>query len=328
MKAQTEKLLDYWRNLRFGDISLNTDEERIFLNLNQQMIHLCRTLPDSMQTGAMLFLMRYAGVAPGEPMEFFRNYPPPVWSILYHVSKADHASRDLSPDEYEHAVRAQAMAMYLHSLDDHLNDGDIPISHLMLLLRSQAWMVMKESIASFAAGIQRGSEVAENLISEYYSGICSDYEPESLDDYCSLFRKQITTGIIAPVLLSMKLSGKPSSTDTIRDSFEALSIAWRLLDDLNDIEVDALYSGHSAIYFMLPGEGRSIWDAMERKTSEGGRKKAMDDICRIIAENRIVDHTIDMICNELENAAEYAERGGLSGLAEQYRELGKPLQSG
>ena len=54
----------------------------------------------------------------------------------------------------------------------------------------------------------------------------------------------------------------------------------------------------------------------------------MDGICGIIAENRIVDYTIDMIRNELQNAAEYAERGGLSGLAEQYRELGKPLQAG
>jgi hypothetical protein len=328
MKNSKRDLLQYCKNLRFGAVALNRDEEFIYLELNQQMIHLCRSLPESVQTDAMLFLMRYAGIAPGEPMAFFRNYPAPIWSVIHHITKTGHASRDLSPDEYEHAVSAQAMAMCLHSLDDHLNDGDIPTSHLILLIRSQAWMIMKESIASFAVGTQGGSVIAENLIDEYYSGICSNHEPESLEDYCTLFRKQIATGIIVPALISMKLSDNTESTDNIRGSLEAFGIAWRLLDDLNDTGDDACQGIHSSVYFVLPEEERSIWDTMGRKTSEREREKFMAGICGIIAKNRVLDTIIDMICNELEKAEGYAKRDGLIGLAEQYQDLRKPLQSG
>jgi hypothetical protein len=328
MKNPKRDLLLYCKNIRFGAVTLNRDEEFIYQRLNQQMIHLCRSMPESAQTSVMLFMMRYAGIAPGEPMAFFRNYPAPVWSIIHHVSEKGKASRDLSPDEYEHAVRAHSMAMYLHSLDDHLNDGDIPTSHLMLLMRSQAWMIMNASISRFAAGIEDGTIIAEDLINEYYSGICSCYEPESLDDYCTLFRKQITTGLIIPMLLSIRLSSNSASIDNIRKSQEAFGIAWRLLDDLNDTGDDARQGIHSSVYFVLPEEGRTIWDKMGRKTPEREKYNAMDSIRKIIETNRVVDYIIDMICNELERAEGYADKDGLSGLAVQYRELVKPLQSG
>ncbi len=327
MKNSKRDLFLYCKNIRFGAVTLNQDEEFIYQRLNQQMIHLCRSMPKPVQTSVMLFMIRYAGIAPGESMAFFRNYPAPIWSIINHVSKTGHASRDLSPDEYEHAVRAQAMAMYLHSLDDHLNDGDIPTSHLMLLIRSQAWMIMNASISRLAAGIQDGMVIAEDLINEYYSGICTCHEPESLDDYCTLFRKQTTTGLIIPILLSIRLSGNSLSIDNIRNSMEAFCIAWRLLDDLNDIGDDARQGIHSSVYFVLTEEGRSIWDKMGRNSTVREKQNAMDKIRTIIETNRVVDYTIDMICNELKRAEGYAEKDGLSGLAVQYRELMKPLQS-
>jgi hypothetical protein len=328
MKNSKRDLLLYCKNIRFGAITLTQDEESIYQRLNQQMIHLCRSMPESVQTSVMLFMMRYAGIAPGESMAFFRNYPAPVWSIIHHLSKKGKASSDLSPDEYEHAVRAHSMAMYLHSLDDHLNDGDIPTSNLMLLMRSQAWMIMNASISRFAAGIKGGTMIAKDLINEYYSSICSCHEPESLDDYCTIFREQITTGLIIPMLLSIRLSGSLSSVENIRKSQEAFGIAWRLLDDLNDTGDDARQGIHSSVYFVLPEEGRAIWDEMGRKTSEREKYSAMNRIRKIIETNRVVDYIIDMICNELERAEGYAEKDGLRGLAVQYRELMKPLQSG
>jgi hypothetical protein len=326
MKNSKRDLLLYCKNIRFGAVTLNRDEEFIYQRLNQQMIHLCRSMPESVQTSVMLSMMRYAGITPGEPMAFFRNYPAPIWSIIHHVSKTGHESRDLSPDEYEHAVRAHAMAMYLHSLDDHLNDGDIPTSHLMLLIRSQAWIIMNASISRLAAGIKEGAVIAEDLIDEYYSGICSCHEPESLDDYCILFRKQITTGLIIPTLLSIRLSGNSTSIDNIRNSMEAFGIAWRLLDDLNDTGDDACQGIHSSVYFMLTEEGRSIWDKMGRKAPGVEKHNAMDRIRTIIETNRVVDYIIDMICNELAKAEGYAEEDGMSGLAGEYRELRKPLR--
>src|SRR4030042_93083 len=64
---------------------------------------------------------------------------------LSQYNSLDFGIINLSPEKRESnnsrinlhtALGGQALAMFLHSYDDHLNDGDIPASHLALLVRS------------------------------------------------------------------------------------------------------------------------------------------------------------------------------------------------
>jgi len=87
----------------------------------------------------------------------------------------------ISDDYVDSLLGCQAMAMLLHSLDDHLVDGDVPLSHMTLLIRSQAWLRMNECINRFCAGVQDGIETARGLIDDYYVGIMEVEVPSSLD---------------------------------------------------------------------------------------------------------------------------------------------------
>ncbi len=83
----TNEKLTYYKNLKFEPIELCEGEKNFYKKLNNQMIELCRSLPHSMQTEALLFIMNYAGIKMGENLDLFKNYVVPVWSILYWITE-------------------------------------------------------------------------------------------------------------------------------------------------------------------------------------------------------------------------------------------------
>jgi hypothetical protein len=56
----------------------------------------------------------------------------------------------LDEGDVTNAVTAQSMAMFLHSLDDHLVDGQVSVTPLTLFLRSQAWTIMTRAFCNLA----------------------------------------------------------------------------------------------------------------------------------------------------------------------------------
>ena len=70
--------------------------------------------------------MQYAGIHPGGEPDFFGNYYTPIWSIIYWLSHEEHLPIErLNTEDVASAVTAQSMAMFIHSLDDHLTDGQV-----------------------------------------------------------------------------------------------------------------------------------------------------------------------------------------------------------
>jgi len=273
-----------------------------------------------MQAQGILYVMSYAGIAIGDKLDLFRNYFAPAWSVIYWITKSELSKRKLTAQEYEQALCSHAMAMFLHSLDDHLNDGEMPASHLALLLRSQAWRLMNESIYSYIEGVPNGEKTADQFIDRYYSGISSNEEPDTLQKYCHLFRKQMATWTSVPVLTSMKLHGDKNFVKDIQTSYESFGIAWRLLDDVNDIESDIIKSVHSAVYLLLPEEGKKIWDLPEEN-------KDINKLCSIIIECRIVESIVESIIQELMLSAGTVENHRMHELAEEFRTLSYPLET-
>lgn len=123
---------------RFGAPALRDAALRVHALVNAAIPELCRALPPSQRTDAALFLMRYGSAMRDGAPDFFRNFHAPSYTVLAHVDSSPAAPRCSPRGSLERAAAAQAMAMLLHSLDDHLCDGELPPTQLSLLVRSDS----------------------------------------------------------------------------------------------------------------------------------------------------------------------------------------------
>jgi hypothetical protein len=325
MKNGIKDFLLNCENINFGKIDFLKRERSFCRRFNNEILYFCRSLPESTQTDSILFLMRYAGINLGDELNFFAGYYPPSWSILYWLSRdRKPPSMQLKKGDISNAVKAQSMAMLLHSLDDHLTDRQLPPSPLIILLRSQAWMIMNRAFFKMAKNLPGGTRKLEDFLSGYYSGLQVSRKPENLDTYCQHFRKQMGIGFIAPVLLSMKMNGKPNFILDIEMAYGSFGIAWRLLDDIKDIESDFKNGARSAIYFCLPKKLRTLWtdDAINRQAV--GSDFSVD-VFEYILKHHVIDKIRERITSELESASAKVEAYGLSGLANELKLLAQPL---
>ncbi len=274
----------------------------------------------------MLFLMRYAGVKIGDEPDFFANYYPPAWSILYWLNHDDVVSHTpLKKGDIRSAVAAQAMAMFLHSLDDHLVDGQVSVTPLTLLLRSQAWAIMNGAFCNLSQGVPSGEEIVQSFLGDYYSSNQDSEGLYSLDTYCSLFRRQMAIGMITPILLSMKLTRISDFAKDIEVAYGSFGIAWRLLDDIRDIGEDIQRGAESSVCLCLPEELRTQWKRGTSGTA-AAFETAMERILVHVLEQRIIDHLKERICTELDAAACTVEAYNMTGLAREFRCLADPLR--
>ena len=326
MKDRITDFLRYCKTIDFGRDELSKMENTFYRRFSNEIPSLCRSLPESVQTDSMLFLMRYSGLNLGDELDFFANYYPPTWSILYWLSRDSALSSRLERRDVTNAVTAQSMAMFLHSLDDHLTDGQVSVCPLSLLLRSQAWTIMNRAFGNLAEGVPSGEKTVGSFIDDYYSSIQDSKGPKSLDSYCDLFRRQMGIGMVAPILLSLKMTGISDFTRDIQVAYGSFGIAWRLLDDIRDISRDIEKGLSSAIYLCLPKKARIQWknNAIRNRAAA---KDSTNAIVNHVLEHSLIDKIKERICAELETAASIVEAYDLKGLALEFRCLAHPLRN-
>lgn len=327
MNGIIKDCLPHCKTADFGKCKLSKMEKTFYRRFSYEMVSLCRSLPKSVQTEATLFLMRYSGLNLGDELDFFANYYPPIWSMLYWLGH-DRAlpTEQLKDEDVTNAVSAQSMAMFLHCLDDHLTDRQVVASHLALLLRSEAWATMGRAWCDLAEGVPAGERTVRRFINEYYSSIHDSKGTGSLDSYCRLFRKQMATLMIAPTLLSMRMTGISDLRRDIEIAYGSFGIAWRLLDDIRDIAEDMDNGAHSAIYVCLPKELRTHWNG-DTTGSRAAVKDSTGAILDYVLEHCLVDKIKARICAELETAASIVETHGMTRLAREFRCLAHPLRN-
>ncbi len=327
MKDRITDFLLYCKTIDFGKGKLSKMEHTFYRRFSNEILSLCRSLPESVQTDAIRFLMRYFGANLGNEMDFFANYYSPSWSILYWLCRdCTVSTKRLKREDVGNAVTAQSMAMLLHSLDDHLTDRQVPVSPLTLLLRSQAWTIMNRAFRNLAEGVLSGEKTVRSFIDVYYSSIQNSKGPQCLDSYCGLSRRQMGIGMIAPILLSVKMAGISDFTKDIETAYGSFGVAWRLLDDIRDIGYDIEKGSRSAIYLCLPQKVRTQWN----NNAVRGRATAKDSTNAILShifENGLIDRIRERICAELEKAASIVEAHGLKGLSKEFKCLAQPLRN-
>ncbi|MCK4817830.1 class 1 isoprenoid biosynthesis enzyme, partial [bacterium] len=316
----------YCSEIEFGTVNLSDGEKEFCSEWNNEIISLCKSLPQSTQTDALLFFMRYSGISFSEELNFFRTYYIPTWSIIYWLLQSGLNEKGLDQTDIRNAKTAHSMAMFLHALDDHLKDSEMPVTHLALLLRSQSWMIMNNALNNLADGVDGGEEVVRGFIDDYYSSIRASEEIQSLDSYCDLFRKQMATGYVVPVLIIIKMTTNKEFTSAIQTAYGSFGIAWRLLDDIKDIKTDMMKGIHSSVYICLSEDIKNCWDkdTGEKIEKNSGRDEVILDY---VLENSVIDRIKERICSELELAASIADRYNMTGLADEFRCMLRPLKN-
>ncbi len=308
---------------RFGAIDLPPALKSFRHALSLEMIALLRSLPRSTHMAAVVFLMQHLGTAFLPRFDYFRHYHAPSWSILYWLAQRENR-RPLAADHWRDARTAHAMALFLHPLDDHLNDGQLPATHLNLLLRSQAWRRMHTALESLAGRVADGAAVVRDLVDDYYASIASPPDRPTLEGYCHHFRKQMATWQIVPVLLARWQSPDADFADALQQAFGAFGIAWRLLDDLQDIEPDRRHGNRSAVFYSLPEHLRPVW----RRAESVVNAPPNDGVDDHLARASIPAALRRRIRRELASAAAALRVHGMDGLAGELDAMAQPFQQG
>ncbi len=324
MKSRIRNFLHYCETVDFGKAKLSKTESNFYRRFSNEILLLCNSLPAAAKTDAILFLMRYSGLQVGDELDFFSNFYTPSWSTLYWLSRDPALSSRSKRRDIKNAVTAQSMAMFLHSLDDHLTDRQVSVSPLTLLLRSQAWTIMNHAFCNLVQGLPAGEGTVRRLIDDYYSSMPDSNGLKSLDNYCNLFRKQMAIGMVVPVLLCMKIKGKSDFTRDIEMAYGSFGIAWRLLDDIRDISCDLEKGVHSAIYLCLPKKVKTHWNN-HNSNNRAVIKDSLINVLDHIQEYSLIEKIKERICAELEKAASIVEAHGLKGLSKEFKCLANPL---
>jgi len=327
MEGRIADLLSFCYRLDFGTVNLSREEEAFRGQLNREMLSLCEYLPKPMRTKAALFLVEYLQASFSGGFNFVHYFYAPAWSILFWLHRSCLDNRKPDPKYMKDAKTGHTMAMFLHAFDDHLTDGQLPVTHLALLMRSQSWMIMNQAYKRLAKGVEKGAAIVRDLIDDYYSSIGKTDETESLDAYCKLFRKQMATWLVVPILLARRISADEEFSHSIQAAYFSFGIAWRLLDDLQDIEKDMIKGVHSSIYVCLNEDLRGWWDK-DTEEKKDQNSDYVQTILSYVLEKKVIDTIIERACDELESAASIADSCSMPGLAGEFRCLLKPLRKG
>jgi hypothetical protein len=305
------------KTIHFGNINFEEDQAAFYRNLNTKVLSIWKGLSESLHSHLLKVFQVQAGYKFGRPFDMFHRYPSPIWSVIYWILKRKNNIRTIGDEEIDLLLTAHAMVMFLHGLDDHLNDGELAPGHLIILIRSEAWHILRESLNKLTESINEDISLCDKLIAEYYNSVVTPEESSSFEEYCIQTTHQMATAFIVPTITEIMCTVNDSNTESIRKSMEQLGIAWRLLDDYNDIKEDIESGTHSAVYFLLPDEGKELWNSYRNNTSE----EKISEIKSVISEKNIPAQIEKEITNSLTGAIEHAENCDLIDLAEEFKML-------
>ena len=325
MQKTLEKLHSVTGQLKFGNILLTDGEKEFCQSLSTVILETIESSPLSIQTELLIQLVGHLKIPLGKDLNFFKGFYPPTWSILYWIYMSHGGNKHLGEEDTTNIGTIHATAMLLHLLDDHLHDGELPATHAMLLLRSQLWLSFKKAIGGFCTERSSYDVIAENYINEYYTSFFKGGDVHTLEAYCQNFKKQMGLGFIAPVFMTKRLIDSRRMINAIETIFSAFGLAWRLLDDLQDIWMDMNAGFHSSVYYCLSDRAKGYWDTTYEKKE--GPAARTEGIIQAIMADKIPAQIVRRINGELKNASQLARKSSLEGYAKELLILGKPLRN-
>lgn len=187
-------------------------------------------------------------------------------------------------------------------------------------------MIMNHALGALADAADGGEEIVRNFINDYYSGISDSAKTNSLESYCDVFKKLMAMGLIVPALMARGIASDMAFTDAMLTAYISFGIAWRLLDDIQDIRIDMAKGIHSSIYACLPEEIKDSWNVNAEKKKDKNNGCA-HVVLSYIRKDSVIDRIKERICSELESAASIADHFDMSGWGDEFRSLLRPLRN-
>jgi hypothetical protein len=316
--------------INFGAVVLDVTQTRWLDLMNRGIVDLCRTMPAAMQDSALLAIQKhFTGFQLKNLLNFFTKFYVPSWSLIAWMYPppgvvtdlaTDRSMASLSVTEQEDAIVAQGLAYFLHMLDDHIADGQIPISHLLLQLRTHAWTRFTQTAAQLALPLENGSAIIQTTLDRYFAGIHDRRAVEGLAAYTEQFRQQLSTTLVMPLVIAHRTG---SAIVPMQQSYEAFCIAWRLLDDLRDCAEDTFAGQKSAIYHLLTPQYQALWAEC---VGQDDTAPAWRSLKSHLETSGILPTLVQETIGYLETAAQQAETAGLVPYAQEMLALSLPLK--
>jgi hypothetical protein len=303
--------------INFGKVNLNPAQTQALSRMNQQIVELCRSLPIPLRDSGILAIQQhFTGFQLTNLMSFFTKFYAPSWSLIYWMQQA-HPT--LSEAELEQAICAQGIAYFLHMLDDHISDGQIPISHLLLQLRTHAWTRFMGIAQQLAAPLPEGETLIQTTLDRYFSGIHNPPAVAGSEAYADLFRQQLSTTLVIPLLVAHR-TGCPIAP--LQAAYEEFGIAWRLLDDLRDCAEDSFAGQKSGIYHLLTPEYQALWSQCQGQDATTECWLILQDY---LHQSGVLQTLIEQTIDHLDQAQIAALDCGLTNYAQEMIALSVPL---
>jgi 4-cresol dehydrogenase (hydroxylating) len=216
------------------------------------------SMPDPLARDAAAVLAAYAR---GHP-HFMGLYYRPSWSFLARVPLLSE-NADVLPA----LRRLHAMTLFLHLWDDHLSDGQLSANPARLHLRTRAWVAMEAEAASLAARAGLDDRCWRQAEETYLVSVQEPGYLPNLEACLALARREAALPCIAPALHAHFAGVDPQALTSIIENF---AVAWRIVDDIQDIDRDAATGRRSAVRLTLSDAGGAAWDRYAGSVAGGG----------------------------------------------------------
>ncbi|MFD0268009.1 hypothetical protein ACFVGY_15720 [Streptomyces sp. NPDC127106] len=274
---------------RFGAIAETSEVSALRGRLHRHLLGAAQGLPAAWRAAVLREVTAHGRSARAPDGDFFARFPPPVWSFLHWVPAARGAAD---------AERAQALALFLHLWEDHLADGQLPASPGNLGMRALAWQEWARAVHGLAA--QWGTPARPAAVhAAVYRRSAARRSERSRDGYYRTAARQAALWTLVPAMLAE--GGRTASR--LGPVVTDFALAWRIVDDLADIDEDAAAGVRGALW----------WELRPRRRPGPGPEPGSADVGE--AERALGRRAARL----LDRAARRAERAGLPGWAMEVR---------
>ena len=250
--------------LAFGTAATPSELLALRQDLQTRLQDALNGLPPAMHQEALAMVEGYAGPS----RAFYGLFYQPVWSFLHWVVAG--ATPTIASTALDDACTAQALGLFLHLWDDHLCDGQLATTPLSLQVRTDAWAAYTAAARRLAQHMGVASGWVDEHIATYLGAIHLPETITNVDDFCARFERQIAIWTLVPRLLGPAIGGAQAGED-LAQVLSAFSNAWRLMDDMQDVEDDVLAGVESAVWQVLGADGRAAWTETHRQSKALGR---------------------------------------------------------
>lgn len=271
--------------VHYAHLPISSEQLAVRQRMHQLVVQFFqKEMPADLGKAATDLLLKYAS-GYGDFFVLFYTY---IWSFLYWIPKQLNFK---APDAL---LRGHGLTLFLHLLDDHLKDGQLPSKMLTLQMRTLTWQQIKED-ASSAQRFFKTEVEFDKKMDTYLVALHQQATHPNLETYLSVFPAEISIWTIFPSLIN----GSDFNSIALCTSIENFALSWRLIDDLADIEEDLPQNNPSAVWHALDDFGKAHWVAFP--TSKN-KNQHLSELINIIKSQFIVERLLQKATVYLENA--------------------------